>query len=102
MVTIRTSDTDTGRIIFQVDNNSSDEFSAAISLAIEVLSNRDILELIQRARDIAPYTHRIIRVEHGLLMERFIARLNPFVTMFRTTSVNNHITVVYTILQNHV
>ena len=100
MITLRTADVTIGRIIFQVDENADQLFIAEMELAVEMFSTQDIIELILRAHLMNPNTHNVIRVEHGLNMEQYMSFCNPFVTMFRSEAINDHITVIYTMLQN--
>ena len=100
MVTIRVENVSNGRILFQIDDNVDPIFHSQIALAINLLSPRDISEIFQRAYSINPNAHGIVRVEHGLIIERMIHEQNPFVTMHRSSTVDNHMLVIYTILQN--
>ena len=100
MITLRTADAPNGRIIFQIDDNTDPLFSADIALAVELFTNSDIRELVQRAHHMTPHVHMSVRMEHGLPMEHYMSHRNPFVTMYRSEIADNHILVIYTILQN--
>ena len=100
MITIRIADVTIGRIIFQVDGGADQVFIADMELAVEMLTTQDIIELLMRAYLMDPNTHNLVHAERGVNMEQYMSFRNPFITMFRSEIVNNHITVVYTILQN--
>ena len=98
MITIRTANAPNGQIIFQMQDTPDRLFKAEIELAVEMFTNGDIRELINRAYAFEPHTHMLVRMEHGLPMEIYMSFRNPFVTMFRSNVVDDHILVVYTIL----
>ena len=100
MVTLRRVDVPNGRVIFQLDDLVTPVFSAQITLAVNLFTTWDVSEIVQRAFTIQPNVHAIVRVEHGLRLERLMSEHNPFVTIFRSEETNGHITVIYTILQN--
>ena len=100
MVTIRTANVPAGRLLFQIDDQADPIFHSQIALAINLLSDRDLDVIMQRALRMNPNVHMTVRVERGLIIERLIHEQNPFVTMLRSTTLNDQILVIYTILQN--